>query len=144
MPNFGKWFRRFTNIYKMSNAYASSFGRYIKWLNKWYTIYEKNVNFLFKLTFLRKSGRIEKNWNSFAEASPEKQTLLINQTFNNCSAPTYYFLFKKIDLHLISKREAHKTKHSIVPRVALHIPLYVSTVYTRLEVKDICYGWGSY
>ena len=54
-------------------------------------MYEKNFNFLFKsMFFLRKNGRIEWNLNSFVEAPPEKQALLIDQTFNNCSVPTYY------------------------------------------------------
>ena len=81
--------QRFTDIHNMSNACASSFGRYIKWLNELYTMYEKNFDFLFKSMFLRKNGRIERNWNSFAEAPLEKQALL-DQTFNNCSVPTYY------------------------------------------------------
>ena len=139
MANVGKRFTRFTNIHKMSNACACSFGRYIKWLNEWYTMYEKNFNFLFKSMFLRKNGRIEKNWNSFAKALPEKQATLIDQTFSNCSAPTYYF-FKKINSP--SKQEAQKTKHSIVSRVSLHILVYVTTVYTRLEVKYTHYDWG--
>ena len=102
-------------------------------------MYEKNFNFLFKSMFLRKNGRIEKNWNSFAKALPEKQATLIDQTFSNCSAPTYYF-FKKINSP--SKQEAQKTKHSIVSRVSLHILVYVTTVYTRLEVKYTHYDWG--
>ena len=36
-------------------------------------MYVKNFNFLFKSMFLRKIGQIEKNWNSFAAAPPEKQ-----------------------------------------------------------------------
>ena len=53
--------QRFTDIHNMSNACASSFGRYIQWLDELYTMYEKNFNFLFKSMFLRKNGRIEKN-----------------------------------------------------------------------------------
>ena len=71
MTNVGKRFTRFTNIYKMRNACASSFGRYIKWLNQWYTMHVKNFNFLLKS--IRKNGWIKKNWNSFAAAPSEKQ-----------------------------------------------------------------------
>ena len=78
MTNAGKRFTRFTNIHKTSNACGSSFGRYIKWLNERSTMYVKNFNFLFKLMFLRKNGRIEKNRNSFAAATAEKQTPLID------------------------------------------------------------------
>ena len=53
-------------------------------------MYDKKFNFLFKSMFLRKNGRIEWNLNSFVEAPPEKQALLIDQTFNNYSVPTYY------------------------------------------------------
>ena len=77
MTNVGKRLTRFTNIYKMSNACASSFGRYIKWLNEWYTMYVKNFNFLFKSMFLRKTGQTETNWKSFAAAPPEKQAPLL-------------------------------------------------------------------
>ena len=77
MTNVGKRFARYTNIHKMSNACASSFVRYIKWLNEWYRMYVKNFNFLFKSKFLRKNSRIEKNWNSFAAATPEKQAPLL-------------------------------------------------------------------
>ena len=52
-------------------------------------MYEKNINFLFKSMFLRKNGRIEQCWNLFVAASAEKQALLIDQIFNNCSASTY-------------------------------------------------------
>ena len=55
-------------------------------------MYDKNFNVLFKSMFLRKNGRIEKKKNPYAEAPPEKQTPLIDQTFNNCSATTYFFL----------------------------------------------------
>ena len=56
-------------------------------------MYVKNFNFLFKSIFLRKNGRIEKNWNSFAAAFLEKQApspswLDYLQNFKNCSAPT--------------------------------------------------------
>ena len=44
-------------------------------------MYDKNFNVLFKSMFLRKNGRIEK-----------KIKPLIDQTFNNCSATTYFFL----------------------------------------------------
>ena len=37
----------------------------------------KNFNFLFKSMFLRKTGQIETNWNSFAVVPPEKQALPI-------------------------------------------------------------------
>ena len=73
MINVGR-FTRFTKIHKMmNNAFASSFGNYIKWLNKWYTMYVKTFNFLYKLMFLTKNGWTENNWNSFAAASLEKQ-----------------------------------------------------------------------
>ena len=36
-------------------------------------MYVKNLNFLFKSMLLRKNGRIENIWNSFAAAAPEKQ-----------------------------------------------------------------------
>ena len=72
MTNVGKRFTRVINIHKMCNAFASSFGRYIKWLNEWYTMH--------KSMFLRKNDRIEKNWNSFAAASSEKQAPLSDQT----------------------------------------------------------------
>ena len=127
MTNVGKRFTRFTNVHKMSNACASSSGRYIKSLNEWFTMYVKNFNFLFKSTFLRKNGRTEKYWNSFAVAPPEKQAPLYwtdsLQNLNNCSTPTYQF----------KKGEVQKMKHSIVPRVFLHILLYISTVYTRVQ-----------
>ena len=78
----------------MSNVSVSSFGKYIKWLNEWYTMYVKNFNFLFKLMFLRKTGRIEKNWNSFAAAPPEKQAFPPYwsdslQNFSSGSAPSF-------------------------------------------------------
>ena len=79
MTNVGKRLTRFTNIYKMSTSCASGFDRYIKWLNEWYTMYVTNFNFLFKSTFLRKTGQTETNWNSFAAAPPEKQTPFIDQ-----------------------------------------------------------------
>ena len=60
MTSVGKRFTTFTNIYKMSNACASSSCRYKKSLNEWYTMYVKNFNFLFKSMFLRKNGQTEK------------------------------------------------------------------------------------
>ena len=72
MTNVGR-FTRFTKIHKMKNAFASSFGNYIEWLNKWYTMHLKTFNFLYKLMLLTKNGWIENNWNSFAAASLEKQ-----------------------------------------------------------------------
>ena len=60
-----------------------------------YTMYVKNFNCLFKSMFLRKNGRTEKNWNSFAAAPSEKQALRYwidsFQNFNNFSTPTYNF-----------------------------------------------------
>ena len=43
-------------------------------------MYVKNFNFLFKLMFLKKNDRIEKNWNSFASVPLQKQAPLIDQT----------------------------------------------------------------
>ena len=77
----------------MSNACASSFGWYIKWLNEWHAMYVKTFNFLLKSMFLRKTGRIEKNWNLFAAAPPRKTSPPYwsdsLQNFNNGSASTY-------------------------------------------------------
>ena len=111
-------------------------------------MYVKNFNFLFKSMFLRKNGRIEKNWNSFAAAPPEKQAPLIDQTPSRISAivqhPPIIFLKKEIRPSSNLKwGEAQKTKHSIGPRVFFHILVYISTVYTRVELKDTHYSWGS-
>ena len=42
--------------------------------------------------FYVKMVELKKKLNPYAEAPPEKQTPLIDQTFNNCSATTYFFL----------------------------------------------------
>ena len=64
---------------------------------QWYKMYVKKFYVLIKLMFLRKNGGIEKNWNSFEAAPPEKNkpppfypsgSL---QNFNNSSASTCYF-----------------------------------------------------
>ena len=98
-------------------------------INEWYTMYVKNFNFLFKSMFLRKNGRIEKNWNSFAAATPEKQAPPYwsdsLQNFNNFSAPTYYFFKKKLTPSNLKRREAQKVNHSIVPWVFLQILVYI-------------------
>ena len=78
MTNVSKRFTRFTNIHKMGNASVSSFGRYIKWLNERHTMYVNNFNILFKSMLLKKNGQIEKNWNLFAAAPPQKQAPLID------------------------------------------------------------------
>ena len=142
MTNVVKRFTGFTNIHKMSNAWASSFGRYIKWLSEWYTMYEENFNFLFKSMFSRKNSGTDKNWDSFVAAPPEKKAPLIDQTLNISSAPTYHLKKKKKirPTFNLKTEEAQKTKHSIVLGVSLHIPVYVCTVYTRLEVKNIHHG----
>ena len=41
-------------------------------------MYVNNFNILFKSMLLRKNGRIEKNWNLFAAAHPQKQAPLID------------------------------------------------------------------
>ena len=92
--------------------------------------------------FLINNGRIEKDWKSFVVAPPENKPLVIDQTFNNGSAPIYYLKNDLISFQF-KKREAQKTNHSIGPRVSLCILVCVSTVYTRLKIKNTHYGWGS-
>ena len=94
-------------------AYKSSFGRYIKWLTQWYTMYVKSFYFLFKLMFLRKNCRIEKNWNSFAAAPQEKK----NKILPLPPPPPY-------------KKEGSCRQQRIVlyPEVFLHILVYIFTL----------------
>ena len=124
MTNMSKRYTRFINIHKMSNACVSSFCRYIKWLNEWYTMYVKNSNFLFKSMFLRKNGRTEKNWNSFAAAPSEKQAPPYwsdsLQNFNNCSA--IYFK-KDLNGYMHSSSDAHHLiKKKSTPSKISHFP----------------------
>ena len=94
-------------------AYKSSFGRYIKWLTQWYTMYVKSFYFLFKLMFLRKNCRIEKNWNSFAAAPQEKKKKILPLP----PPPPY-------------KKEGSCRQQRIVlyPEVFLHILVYIFTL----------------
>ena len=138
MTNVGKTFTRFTNILKMGNACASSFGRYRKSLNEWYTMYVKNFNFLFKSMFLRKNDRIEKNWNSFATAPQKNNPPLLNRL-----PPEFRQLFSP---HLLVLKRGSYRKWNIV----LHPEFFCTywyiflLLYTRvMEVKDTHYVWGS-
>ena len=92
--------------------------------------------------FLRKKVRIEKNEIHLQQLPHKKSHPLINKTFSKCSAPPINLKKNRSPTNLRTG-QAQKTKHSIVPRVPLHILLYVSTVYTGLEVKDTHYVWGS-
>ena len=59
--------------------------------------HEENFSFLFKSMFLRIDGWIEKTWNSFAAAPPNKSDSL--QNFNYCSTPTDFFFQKQKKLY---------------------------------------------
>ena len=135
MTNMGKRFARFLNILKMSNAYASSFGRYIKWLNEWYTMSVKNFHFLFKSMFLKNNGRIEKKLKLICRSSLRKTNL--PPEFQQLFSP-YLLIKKKLDPLQFKMGEALKTKHIIV----LHILVHISIVCTKVGVKDTHYGWA--
>ena len=73
-----------TNIHKISDACANSFGRYImiaQCMRTVFTFYYTNSSFSGKTVFLRKLKLIH---------------LSNSQHYNNCSAPTFLILFKKI------------------------------------------------
>ena len=92
--------------------------------------------------FLRKKVRIEKKEIHLQQLPQKKGHPVIDETFSKCSAPPVNFKKNRPPTNLRTGQE-QKTKHIIVPRVPLHILVYVSTVYTELEVKDTHYGWGS-
>ena len=74
----------FTNVHKISDACANSFGRYImiaQCMRTVFTFYYTNSSFSGKTVFLRKLKLIH---------------LSNSQHYNNCSAPTFLILFKKI------------------------------------------------
>ena len=74
----------FTNIHKISDACANSFGRYImiaQCVRNVFTFYYINSSFSGKMVFLRKLKLIY-------PSNP--------QHYNNCSAPIFLILFKKI------------------------------------------------
>ena len=74
----------FTNVHKISDACANSFGRYImiaQCMRNVFTFYYINSGFSGKMVFLRKLKLICPN-------NP--------QYYNNCSACTFLILFKKI------------------------------------------------
>ena len=95
--------------------------------------------------FLRKNSQIEKKRNSFAAASPVKHP---PQPLSIRLPPEFQQLFKPhILITNLKREEAQRTKHKIVPRVFLHILVYVlewkCLLCTRVEVKDTLYRWGS-
>ena len=128
MNNYGKRFTRFTNIHKMSNACASSFGRYIKLLNEWYTIYVTNFNFLFKSMFLRRNGRIEKNLKLIRNSSPRKTSHLPSSRISTTLKPPPVNFFKNRLLSNL-KMGRHR-KQSIV--------LYPEVFCTYLYIYVLC------
>ena len=73
----------FTNIHKISDACANSFGRYIMIANCMRNVFYflLNSSFSSKMVFLSKLKLIYPS---------------IPQHYNNCSAPTFLILFKKI------------------------------------------------
>ena len=74
----------FTNIHKISDACANSFGRYImiaQCVRNVFTFYYISSSFSGKMVFLRKLKPIY-------PSNP--------QHYNNCSAPIFLILFKKI------------------------------------------------
>ena len=72
----------FTNIHKISDACANSFDRYHDC-----TMYEKCFYFLFNLSFSIKMVFLRKLNLIYPSTS---------QDYNNCSAPTFLILFKKL------------------------------------------------
>ena len=62
-------------------------------------MYVKNSNFYLNQCFQEKSCQIEKNWNSFAAAPPEKQapSLLVRlpRDFQQLFSPKLLIFFKK-------------------------------------------------
>ena len=64
----------FTKICKMSNTCTSSFGRYIKWLSVWYTMYVK-IYFLFELIFYGKVVVLKKI-KTHLQQFPQKNKIL--------------------------------------------------------------------
>ena len=74
----------FTNVHKISDACANSFGRYImiaQCVRNVFTFYYINSSFSGKMVFLRKLKLIY-------PSNP--------QHYNNCSAPIFLILFKRI------------------------------------------------
>ena len=77
----------YKNIHRMSNACASSFGRYIKWL-LYCAVYEKTFYFLFKLVFLRKKVDLKKIEAHFPKPPLEKTNFLLST-----NSPEFRLLF---------------------------------------------------
>ena len=94
--------------------------------------------------FLRKNSRIAKK-ETHLQQLPQKSK---PQPLSIRLSPEFQQLFNP---HLLitnlKREEAQRTKHKIVPRVFLHILVYVlewkCLLCTRVEVKDTLYGWGS-
>ena len=94
--------------------------------------------------FLRKNSRIAKK-ETHLQQLPQKNK---PQPLSIRLSPEFQQLFNP---HLLitnlKREEAQRTKHKIVPRVFLHILVYVlewkCLLCTRVEVKDTLYGWGS-
>ena len=95
--------------------------------------------------FLRKNSRIEKKKKLICSSFPRKTS---PQPLSIRLPPEFQQLFNP---HLLitnlKREEAQRTKHKIVPRVFLHILVYVlewkCLLCTRVEVKDTLYRWGS-
>ena len=79
-----------TNIYKISDAWANSFGT--SWLHN---VWEMYLLFI-KFKFLWKNGVSEKT---------KAHLLQHPQHYNNCSAPTFLILFKKLLAPPLFKKE---------------------------------------
>ena len=96
--------------------------------------------------FLRKNSRIEKKKKKLICSSFLRKTN--PQPLSIRLPPECQQLFKP---HLLitnlKREEAQKKKHKIVPRVFLHILLYIlewkCLLCTRMEVEDTLYRWGS-
>ena len=74
----------FTNVHKINDACANSFGRYImiaQFIRNVFTFHYINSSFSGKMVFLRKLKLIN-------PSNP--------QHYNSCSVPTFLILFKKI------------------------------------------------
>ena len=91
--------------------------------------------------FLRKNSRIEKKKETHLQQLPQKNKppTLIDQTPSRIST----IVLPHLLITDLKREGAQRTKHKIVPRVFLHILVYVlewkCLLCTRVEVKDTLY-----
>ena len=100
-------------------------------------MYVKNFNFLFNQNFQEKIVQLKKTETHLQELPQKEKQPLTEQTSSRIST-----IAQPPTINL-KRREAQKTKHSIVLKDFFHILVYIFTVYTRVEVKNTHYGWGS-